>query len=140
MQKIFLLALFVTVTNLAIAQTDVVNIKQLLAAQTTAWNNGDLDGFMQTYWKSDSLLFVGKNGPKYGWQTTLDNYKKSYATRALMGTLNFDILQIKPLGNKQYFVLGKWHLTRTAGDVGGHFTLILKKFKDGWKIICDHSS
>lgn len=115
-------------------------IRQLLAIQEAAWNRGDIPTFMQGYWKNDSLLFVGKNGPTYGWQQTLDNYQKSYPDTATMGQLHFDLLQLKPLSPNYYFVLGKWQLTRSKGNVGGAFTLLFRRFKDGWKIIADHSS
>ncbi len=115
-------------------------IRKLMAAQQLAWNRGDIPGFMKGYWKNDSLLFVGKNGPNYGWQRTLDNYKKNYPDTAAMGRLQFDILQIKPLSGDYYFVLGKWFLKRSKDDVGGAFTLLFRKFKNGWKIVADHSS
>ena len=115
-------------------------IRELLANQTMAWNNGDIPAFMSGYWNSDSLVFVGKSGITYGWQKTLDNYQKNYPDAAIMGQLQFDIVQLKKLCGNTYFVLGKWFLKRTIGDVGGHFTLILKKFKDGWKVVSDHSS
>ncbi len=122
------------------AQPAEMHIRELLTNQTTAWNSGDIAAFMSGYWKSDSLLFVGKSGITYGWQKTLDNYLKNYPNAATMGQLRFDIIQLKKLRGSTYFVLGKWFLERTVGDVGGHFTLILKKFKDGWKIVSDHSS
>ena len=115
-------------------------IRELLANQTTAWNRGDIPAFMSGYWNSDSLVFVGKSGITYGWQKTLDNYQKNYPDAATMGKLRFDIVQLEKLSSNTYFVLGKWFLKRTIGDVGGHFTLILKKFKDGWKVVSDHSS
>ena len=37
-------------------------------------------------------------------------------------------------------VVGKWHLQRTAGDLQGIFTLLLKKINGKWLIAADHSS
>ena len=136
-----LLPLFLFCTLLVTAQRgEQASIRQLLTAQTEAWNRGDLEGFMQTYWKSDSLLFVGKSGVTRGWQQTLDNYKKGYPGTEAMGQLSFDILEVRPLSNDQYFVVGKWMLQRTAGNLSGHYTLLLKKIGGEWKIIADHSS
>ena len=115
-------------------------IRQVLARQTEAWNRGDIEGFMQTYWKNDSLMFIGKNGVKWGRQETLEGYKKGYPDTASMGKLAFDILQLKKLSNKYYYLVGKWMLTRTKGDVSGHFDLLLKKIRGRWYIIADHSS
>ena len=122
------------------AQTDEAAIRNILTTQTGAWNRGDLKGFMQTYWHSDSLLFIGKNGVTRGWQKTLDNYKKSYPDKAAMGTLVFDIIQVKKLSETYYHVTGKWTLQRAADAPSGHYTLLLQKINGQWKIISDHSS
>ena len=115
-------------------------IRTLIEEQRLAWNTGDKEKFMQTYWQSDSLMFIGKSGVTYGWQKTLDNYKKGYPDTAAMGKLDFDLLEVKRLSVMYFFVVGKWHLTRSIGDVGGHFTLLFKKVKNKWVIIADHSS
>jgi ketosteroid isomerase-like protein len=119
---------------------DDAAIRAVMNEQVKAWNNGDIDTFMQTYWKSDSLLFVGSKGPSYGWQTTLNNYKRSYPDTVAMGKLDFNILEVKLLSSDYGFVLGKWHLTRTIGDIGGHFTLLFRKINGQWYIIADHTS
>ena len=115
-------------------------IMNALNIQKNAWNNGDLNTFMATYWQSDSLMFIGKSGITYGWQNTLNNYKKGYPDTASMGKLQFDILQVKRLSVLYFFVVGKWSLTRSVGDVSGHFTLLFKKIKNRWLIVADHSS
>ena len=123
------------------AQTkDELQIRNILNRQTTAWNAGNLEEFMQGYWKSDSLMFIGKSGITYGWQKTLDNYKKSYPDTAAMGKLTFTLIEVKRLSVLYFFIVGKWHLTRTAGNLGGHFTLLFKKTRQGWVIVSDHSS
>ena len=116
------------------------SILQVLTVQNKAWNEGDLLPFMDSYWKSDSLMFIGKTGVTYGWQNTLDNYRKGYPDTAAMGKLTFDILHIKKLSNQYYSVTGKWFLTRSIGNVGGHFTLIFRKISGRWMIVSDHSS
>jgi len=118
---------------------DEMAIRKAMNEQLIAWNNGNIDAFMETYWKSDSLLFVS-NPPTYGWQKTLDNYKEGYPDTAAMGKLSFKLLECKPLSTGYYFVVGGWHLQRTVGDVGGYFTLLFKKIKGQWFIIADHSS
>ncbi|CCH52568.1 hypothetical protein BN8_01579 [Fibrisoma limi BUZ 3] len=127
----------------AFAQTaaDRRNILDILKRQTEDWNAGKVDRFMNGYWQSDSLTFVGKVGITYGYNATLANYKKRYPDRASMGTLKFDILQMDfPAPNVAY-VIGRWHLTRPKiGDAGGHFTLLWRKIKNRWVIVSDHSS
>ncbi|MEX1201818.1 MAG: nuclear transport factor 2 family protein [Ferruginibacter sp.] len=116
------------------------SILQVLAVQNKAWNDGNLVSFMNSYWTSDSLMFIGKSGVTYGWQNTLDNYRKGYPDTDAMGKLTFDILHIKKLSKQYYSVVGKWLLTRSMGNVGGHFTLIFRKINGKWVIVSDHSS
>jgi ketosteroid isomerase-like protein len=116
------------------------SIRGLLARQTQAWNHGDIEAFMQTYWKSDSLMFIGKTGVHFGWQETLNNYKKGYPDTTAMGKLSFEIITMKKLSPEYYYVVGKWMLKRSIGDLNGHFDLLLKKIKGNWYIISDHSS
>jgi ketosteroid isomerase-like protein len=124
----------------SIQQADIKAIHAILDNQITAWNKGDLEAFMAGYLKSDSLVFIGKSGPTYGYENTLNNYKKGYPDANHMGKLNFEIVSMKPLGTNYYFIIGKWYLKRTVGDINGVYTLVLKKTEDGWKIIADHSS
>jgi hypothetical protein len=123
------------------AQTgDEQSIRQLLNRQSSDWNRGDITAFMNGYWENDSLMFAGKNGVTYGWANTLNNYKKGYPDTAAMGKLNFDIIKVKRLSKKYYFVVGKWFLKRSIGDIGGHFNLLFEKINGRWVIIADHSS
>ena len=135
------LALFILLYSSSMAQSaDEKAVRAVLQLQTITWNRGNIDAFMQSYWKNDSLLFVGKTGPTYGWQNTLEGYKKRYPDTTAMGKLNFELLQLKPLGSEYYFVLGKFHLTRTIGDLSGIFTLLFRKVNGKWVIISDHTS
>lgn len=115
-------------------------VSRILAQQDQAWNRGDLDGFMETYWKNDSLMFIGKSGVTYGWTNTLNQYKKSYPDTASMGRLDFTLIQVKRLSPRYCTVTGKWHLSRSKGDLQGHFTLLMRKIKGVWRIVSDHSS
>jgi ketosteroid isomerase-like protein len=115
-------------------------VTKVIETQRLAWNRGDIEAYMQGYWKSDSLTFVGKAGPVYGWQKTLERYKKAYPGKAAMGQLTFDILQVKILDKANAFVLGGWHLKRVKDTLGGYFTLWFRKINGEWKIVCDHTS
>ena len=94
---------------------------------------------MQGYWQSDSLMFIGKNGIKYGWQTTLDNYKSSYPDKATMGQLSFEVIKLEQ-ANEYAYMLGKWSLMRKEDNPGGYFTLYWKKIDGSWVITIDHTS
>ena len=117
-------------------------ILQRMANQEKCWNSGDLDCFMIGYWESDSLMFVNKDGIIYGFDATLDRYKRTYPDRASMGILKFEIMHLNPLSADAYLVVGKYHLSRDVGggDLEGYFTLVWKKKEGAWVIIADHSS
>ena len=145
MKRIFsLLSLcLLCVGGLVAQQSPQEQISATLEQQTKAWNKGDLEEYMEGYWESDSLMFIGKSGLTYGWENTLTNYRKSYSDRQKMGQLHFDIISIQPVvENEAYFVVGKWHLKRDAdlGDLQGHFSLLWKKKGGEWVIVADHSS
>ena len=119
---------------------DKVAILQVLKKQELAWNSGNIDVFMEGYWKSDSLIFIGKSGVKYGWETTLNNYKKSYPTIEIMGKLSFDIEKIDLISTNTAFIIGKYTLIRKEDKPSGYFTLLWKKIDGKWYIISDHTS
>ncbi|HKW35485.1 MAG TPA: nuclear transport factor 2 family protein [Candidatus Acidoferrum sp.] len=119
---------------------DRAAINGVLKAQQAAWNRGDVDAFLIGYWQSPDLTFSGTNGVSRGWDGVLARYKKNYPNREAMGELNFSDLEFRFLGSDAALVLGKWHLKRDVGDIGGVFSLVWQKFPEGWKIIHDHTS
>ena len=114
-------------------------IKKTMANQETAWNNHDLEGFMQGYWKNDSLRFFGSKGLTYGWDNALSNYKNAYPTPNETGTLKFVITDISKIENGAYLVFGEYHLERSVGNANGIFTIVFKYINGHWKIIADMS-
>lgn len=137
------LLFLILLIHISFAQTavDKKAIEQVLKNQISSWNKGDIPEFMQSYWKSDSLKFIGKNGIVYGWQNTLDRYLKNYPDEASRGTLRFEILSVEMIGKDAAFVIGKFFLTRPQkGDANGHFSLLWRKISGKWLIVADHSS
>ena len=132
-----ILIIFFYSFNISASEKD--QILSIMEKQEVAWNEANLEAFMQPYWKSDKLKFIGKNGIKYGWHTTLENYKKSYPDKAAMGKLHFDVLQVE-INNNTAFVLGKWRLIRTEDILSGFYTLFWKRIDGQWLITIDHSS
>ncbi len=138
-----LLIFFLIISLHSFAQTDSENkqaIMSVLEKQQTAWSANDIEAFMQGYWQSDSLAFYGRNGVTNGWQKTLDNYKKSYPTADDTGELNFKIDAITAIEDNSYYLMGRYFLTRKAGDATGNFIIIFKKIDGKWKIIADMST
>ena len=136
-----LLGLCTLVPNAYAADSESA-IKHVLTAQQEAWNRHDLDGFMSGYWNSPYLTFFSGAKETRGWQATLERYRATYNSPGhAMGKLDFSDLRIEMLGPEGAFVRGAWHLTMPEGkNPEGKFTLIFRKFGDGWKIIHGHTS
>lgn len=119
---------------------DEKSVLKVLEDQVAAWNHGNIDAFMKGYWNNDSVMYVGKNGVTYGYNTVLQKYKQTFPDTASMGKLSFEILHVKQLSPEWCFVTGKFMLKRTKGDAKGYFTLVLRKMNGQWVIVSDHSS
>ena len=117
-------------------------IEQVLCTQQDAWNHHNLEGFMAGYWNSPDLTFFSEANRREGWQATMDRYRSNYASPGHeMGTLDFSQLRVEMLGTDAAFVRGAWHLTMPDGKMPhGLFTLVFRKFPEGWKIVHDHTS
>lgn len=126
----------------AFGQSNTNETKLVLSnmkAQEQSWNNGDVRSFMDHYWKSDSLKFIGSKGITYGWQKTYDNYLRAYPNKEEMGELTFTIIEATALSEQAVYVIGKWELKKEK-PAGGHFTLLWKKIDGKWVIVADHTS
>ncbi len=143
MKKILFISIICLIISSCSTSSEEQDKKAILAvmdAQQIAWSKHDLEGFMQGYWKSDSLKFYGSNGVTLGWEKTLANYKRGYPTPDHSGTLKFKINDISKINEGAYFLMGEYHLTRKVGDANGIFMIIFKKINGEWKIIADTSS
>ena len=139
MKKIILLQLFLISISGFAQSKDEINIREILEGQTNAWNQGNIEKFMQGYWKNDSLMFIGKTGINWGWQKTLENYKRGYPDTTATGKLSFNIILVKKLSSEYYYVVGQWMLARSIGNLSGYYNLLFKKINGRWFIIADHS-
>lgn len=142
MKNIVLLLTAVLISSfngIEVKKDDKDAIRKVMADQQEAWNNYDLEGFMQGYWKSEELKFYGSNGVTYGWNNTLARYKKAYPSKDYSGTLKFVINDISKISKDAYYVMGEYHLERSVGNADGIFMIIFKKIKGEWKIISDTS-
>ena len=139
MKFIYLFAVMAAMAGAAFGQA-ASEIEKVMDTQAAAWNRGDIDGFMAGYWHSEKLVFVSGADVTRGWQPTLDRYKKSYDTRDKMGVLTFSDLEVTMLGKNAAVVLGSWALKRSTDNPHGKFTLTFRKFREGWRIVMDHTS
>lgn len=128
----------------ASAQTsgDSAAIITVLNKSAADWNRGDIDTFATSYKNSPDILFIGRTISR-GYQQMVATYKRNYASRAQMGTLNFTQLEVQPLDARFATVTGHFHLERTqagGGNANGYFLLVFEKTPAGWKIVRDDST
>jgi uncharacterized protein (TIGR02246 family) len=128
-----------------ISEPDKYSILQVLQTQQDNWNKGNLEGYMDGYLHSDSLKFITVKGITYGWNNTLQKYKKAYPDQASMGMLKFDVISVELICDEKAIMNGKWTLTYPETNTnrkptGGYFTLIWQKIEGKWLIITDHTS
>lgn len=140
----FFIALFLFSLNSysqnPISLKDSLGIMNVMSLQQDAWNNGDIDSFMQGYLKSEELVFSGKSGPIYGWENTRKRYYSSYPNTQIMGKLNFTVKKIRSISLNSAYLIGEYYLKRSTEDSYGYFTLLWKKVDDNWLIVSDHTS
>jgi ketosteroid isomerase-like protein len=137
---VFLFAVSVSISAQSKDEKTKAAIKKVLDEQAAAWNRGDIESFMQGYWNSPEMMFVSGDSMTKGWQPTLERYKKNYDSKAKMGILSFSELEMTLTGKDSAVVFGRFTLVRETDKPTGLFTLNFRKFKDGWKIILDHTS
>jgi uncharacterized protein (TIGR02246 family) len=142
MRRILLILTFVLACATICTAQDSQAVRQVLANQQDAWNRHDLDTFMAGYWNSPELTFFSGAKMMSGWQATIERYRKNYQSEGHeMGRLEFSELNIQMLSPEAAFVRGAWNLTMPGGKTPhGLFTLVFRKFPDGWKIVHDHTS
>lgn len=114
-------------------------IRAVLAQQVVDWNNFNIEGFMQGYWKSDSMMFVGSK-IAYGWDSTLARYKRNYPNAEAMGKLRFEILKMQFVSRDACLITGKYFLQRKSDNPSGTFTLLFRKKKGKWVVVYDHTA
>ncbi len=116
------------------------SIRSLMDKQIESWNSGDIEGYMSAYRNNERLIFIGSTGLTYGYDVTLQNYKKVYPDESAMGELEFNLMEMKPLGEAHFYTIGMWQLNREQDTLAGWFDLLWEKKEEGWRIISDHSS
>lgn len=143
----FLLAILMALTIVSCSTTKQIpnkkaeaDIQAVMKMQERAWSDGDVYQFMEGYWKSENLSFVGRSGINKGWKTTLNNYIKGYPDNDAMGTLTFDILEMNRIAPDAYHMIGRYTLVRKIDKPTGLFTLIWKHIDGKWLIVSDHTS
>ena len=143
MVRYLLFFLIISITSIYsqnIKEADSLKILNVLETQRIAWNNFDIDEFMQGYLKSDKLVFSGSSGPIYGWNFVKDRYLNTYSSNELMGYLDFEINDLFLITKKVAILLGKFNIKRDNENLSGYFTLVFKKIKGNWYIVSDHTS
>ena len=122
------------------AKAEEEAIRAMLNAGQIAWNNGDIDVFMEGFWKSDSLQFISPRGVSHGWEATRDNYKKGYPDRSSMGTVSYEVLELTLMSPSVFVISCQYHITQEIGKREGIFTAVFRKINGKWLVVHYHTS
>lgn len=114
-------------------------IRLVMERQVESWNADDLDGYMEGYWRSDSLSFHGGSRRIRGWNALRDMYASVYSGER-RGTLEFTEVAVSVPCDDTAWVTGRWSVDLPDTVRSGRFTLIFRRTGDGWRIVHDHSS
>lgn len=132
--------MFLAIHSCKNSMDETKEILEVLDSGKKSWNSGDIEGYMSTYLKSDTLIFVGGSKLQKGWDQTLDNYMKAYPSKESMGELEYGSLRVEMQTSEKATVTGTWKLLGLETTPSGYFTLLLVKTPAGWKIYRDHTS
>lgn len=122
------------------ADPDIEQILTNIKTLNQCWNNGDLDGYMNMHWRSESVVFMSNHSVVSGWDKVYDVYKRAYPTVETMGTLTLTVIHLEKLSDTAAFMIGKYEVAADRGNQSGHFNLLWKKIDGKWLIAVDHSS
>jgi ketosteroid isomerase-like protein len=137
MRSILPILLILTACTARFGQADDAVIRTLMAEQEVAWDQGDIPGFMLAY--SDTVCFIGKRGKTCGRDAVTANYQRNYPDQAAMGDLAFGIHEVLPAGDDHAWLTGTWSLIRATDTLGGGFSLLWAREREGWRIVRDHT-
>jgi uncharacterized protein (TIGR02246 family) len=115
-------------------------VRALLEAQRLAWNDGDLEAFVEGYWTSPDVVFASKDGVRLGTEDLLTRYRERYPDRAAMGEVLFDPPRLSDLGDDHVLAEGVWALRRDDGPRSGRYVLVLRRIDDAWRIVLDYTT
>lgn len=141
--KYLLLACFITTAGVNAQEFSVnvcAEITEIVKNQQQEWNKGNIDGYMEAYWKSDSVMFITVKGITWGWNNVREKYLKAYPDQVTRGELFFEELECHDLKGGLVLMTGRWRVSRPVNNASGFFSLIWKKIDGKWRIIYDHTS
>jgi hypothetical protein len=128
--------------NSNVSRPDDQQVYAILLKMLDRWNAHDIEGYMETYWKSPELFVVVDSEQFNGWQQLHDSYINGYPGSTAMGFIQPKRIQVKLLKSDLALALTWWSVTfpKTKKPVVGNSTMNLQKFDDGWKIVASHTN
>ena len=120
-------------------------IKDLLNRSMSAWNAGDLSGFMGCYERSPTTCYLSADQIVIGYPAIETMYAQRFTigSAAARGMLSLSLTRVVALGADHTLAIGQYLLSRD-GDHGGSgygvFSLVLHRTALGWRIAADHTT
>lgn len=116
-------------------------ILQNFEKQEECWNKADIECYMEAYATTEVIQTTSTGGITFGYDDIIANYKR-YFPSDRMGQLFFDEVKYRRLSTDLYLSTGRFNLKFKNRDelAQGWFSVVMKKIKEEWLIISDHSS
>lgn len=115
-------------------------IRNVFDEGCAAWNRGDLDGYLASYWDSEKTLWISSGVLTRGKQAIVAAYKTRFTATPHVGTLALEELEIDVLTPADAIAFGRWLLVLEEDVAKGFFTVQLRKIDGTWFFVMDHSS
>ena len=115
-------------------------VRDVFEAGCMAWNRGDLDGYLESYWDSDQTLWISNGSLTRGREAIIAAYKSRFSDPPQMGKLTLSELEVEVLTPTDAIAFGHWMLALDEESSQGFFTVQLRKIDGSWFYVSDHSS
>jgi ketosteroid isomerase-like protein len=119
--------------------SDVAAIRAVFDTTAAGWNRGDLSAYLSAY--NETSTTMGGTGLVRGPAAIGDQMRAGFwKTGRPIQILNYDHLEIRPLGPNDALVTGQYILSGAdRPNRTGWFTTIWERTPAGWRMIHDHS-
>jgi uncharacterized protein (TIGR02246 family) len=105
-----------------------------------AWNRHDLDGYLDSFWRSDALVVVVEGETVHGWDLLSKALHTGYPNPSEMGVLTLDRAQVQMLAPDFAEVLTWDTISFAKKKEFGTSTIVMKRLPEGWRVVLMHTS
>ena len=107
---------------------------------STAWNKGDLEGYLASYHDAEDIRWVRDTRVVRGKTAIAEMYRSSFSAPEQMGHLTLTHMEVTPAGECDAVVFATIEYTVNDQLSTAAFTAHLRKINGEWLILSDHTA